>query len=55
VDRDLAALQTLDFAGIDIDAYDVIADFRQTCTRNQTDVAGAENRNAHELKCGLKD
>ena len=50
MDWNVALLQALDFPGVDVDTDDVIADFGKTCTRNQTDVAGAEYRNAHVLK-----
>ena len=47
VDRNLAAVQPLDLAGIDIDTDDMVARIRQTGAGDQADVAGAENRDAH--------
>ena len=47
VDRDLALLQALDLARVDVDADDVVAGFRQAGARDQADVAGAEDCDFH--------
>ena len=47
VDRHLAALQPLDLGLIDVDAQHVVARVRETRTRDETHVAGSENRYPH--------
>ena len=49
---DVALLQAIDFARVDVDAQDVVACFGEAGTRNQADVAGAEYRNAHVVQSG---
>jgi hypothetical protein len=43
VDRDLAAVETLDLAGVDVDAPDVVPEFGEAGGRHQSDVAGADH------------
>ena len=57
MNRHIALVQTLDFFGVHVDAQDVVARLGKTCPCDQTDVAGAEYRNAHafegpEVKAG---
>ena len=50
VDRDLAPVQALDLARVDIDAHHMIARIRQAGTGDEADVAGAENGYTHSVK-----
>src|SRR3984957_1278166 len=57
MNRHIALIQTLDFFGVYVDAHDMVARLGKTCPCDQTDVAGAEYRNAHyfegpEVKAG---
>ncbi len=47
VDRDLASLQARDLAVVLVDAGDFDAEFGKARARNQADIAGADDRNAH--------
>jgi len=47
VNRNLAPIEALNFAGINVDADHVVAGVCQTSPGNEAHVAGAENRNAH--------
>ena len=49
VDRHFAALEPCNLLRIDIHADDVITRVGQAGARNQTDVAGAEDRHAHGI------
>jgi hypothetical protein len=44
---DLAALEAGDLAGVVVDADHIGAELRKTGAGNQTDIAGANHRNAH--------
>jgi hypothetical protein len=47
VDRDLAALEGLDLGFVVVDADDVVAAFGEAGSGDQTDVAGADDSDAH--------
>jgi hypothetical protein len=46
-DRNLAALEHRDAAGVDVDARDVVAEIREASAGDQADVAGADDRDLH--------
>ena len=48
-DRNLATFQACHLECIDIDADDVVADFGQTGSGDQSDIAGPKDCNAHLL------
>ena len=48
VDRNLAALEARDLVRVDIDADDVVADFGKAGSGDQTNIASAEDRHAHD-------
>ena len=47
VDRDLAALQALDLAGVLVDADHVVAEIGKAGAGDQADIARADHRNLH--------
>ena len=47
VDRDDAMVQSLDLGGIDVHAHNIMADLGQAGARDQPDIAGTKNRDAH--------
>jgi len=49
VDRNFAALQPLDLAGVLVDASDVHAEFRKAGAGDQADIARADHRYAHRV------
>ena len=48
VDRDLAALQRRDLAGVLVDAGDVVAEIGKAGAGHKADIAGADHCDAHE-------
>ena len=47
VDRRLAFAQGGDLGGVLVDADDLVTEIGEACARDQTDVAGADHRDAH--------
>ena len=49
VDRQVATAQSLDARRIDVEADHVVADMRQTGSRDEADVAGADDGDLHRV------
>jgi len=47
VDRNLAPIETLDLASVDVNADDMVTRIRETGTGNKAHVTGAEYRDTH--------
>jgi hypothetical protein len=53
VDRNTTAAQAVDPMAVDVQADDLVADFRKACGRNQADIAGTNDRDPHGVRSAL--
>ena len=55
VNGNFTVVKHVDFALVDIDADNFVADIGETCAGNQSDVAGSENGNFHATTLPIGD
>ena len=49
--RHFPVFQFINLAGVLVDAHHIMTKFGKTCSRNQSDIAGADHRYMHGFTC----